>query len=258
MASYIFKKSKIEKLTCLTLLVMWPSHFFSNGTLLNVLWQGLCYASLTYKKHHHDEQNVPSFSFTPNCSGPQDTSHGFTLDTLNFLFSRLWVSFSGCWHLCLHPCLHSFLYPITCLKYLIFLLHLLRAWWLLRAHISNGGAFLGEIHLLSALAGNNTHLLHGTKGVFIRTLRFPIHLPSALFFSNSLFNKVTFSSPILVSYFEHSHVKPPFSISVSPSPFSFLGPSLFPSLKVTHFREFTWTKSKLTIPFVLLDNHIIR
>ena len=50
----------------------------------------------------------------------------------------------------LHPCLHSFLYPIICLKCLIFFLHL-RACWLLMADLfPSDGTFLGEIHFLSA------------------------------------------------------------------------------------------------------------
>ena len=90
----------------------------------------------------------------------------------------------------LHPCLHSFLYPIICLKCLILLR--LRACWLLTAdRFPSDGTFLGEIHFLSALAGKIIRLVHRTKGVFIRTLRFPIYLPSALFPSNSLFNQVT-------------------------------------------------------------------
>lgn len=45
----------------------------------------------------------------------------------------------------LHPCLHFFLDLIICLNCLIFLLHLLRAWWLLMADLfSSDGTFLGK------------------------------------------------------------------------------------------------------------------
>lgn len=101
----------------------------------------------------------------------------------------------------LHPCLHSFLYPIICLKCLIFLLHL-RACWLLMADLfPSDGTFLGEIHFLSALAGKIMHFVRRTKGVFIRTLRFPIYLPSALLFLK-LFVHPGYTSKCPTSYFD--------------------------------------------------------
>ena len=181
----------------------------ADGALLNVFWHELRHACLTYKKHPPNEQNVPLSPETPHCSGPQDTNCGFKVDTLNFLLSCLWISFADILPF-LHPCLHSFLYPIICLKHLIFLLHLRVCWLLMADLFPSDGTFLGEINFLSALAGKIMRFVHRTKGVFIRTLRFPIYLPSALFSSNSLFTQVIpFSAPhpILIPYFGLSNIK---------------------------------------------------
>lgn len=132
-------------------------------TLLNIFWHGLGYACLTHeKKHYHGEQTVLSFSLKPKLL----RATGYTpwvyirhspfppLVFVDLLLRMLTFH--------LTPCPYSFLCPVTCLQCLIFFLHLLRM--LLMAAISRDGAFLGEIHLLSALAGK---LVMRTKGIFI-------------------------------------------------------------------------------------------
>lgn len=108
---------------------------------------------------------------------------------------------------------------------------------------------------LSALAGKSIHLLHRTKGVFIRALRFPIYLPSALFSSNSLFIQVTFlsaSHPILISYFGPFDIKDPFIVSLLAYLFLF-----FLEKRATRFRQ-KMNKIKRTAPFVIVDSHFIK
>lgn len=145
------------------------------------------YARLRHEKYHHGEQRVLSFALNFKLLRATNTNHGFKL-TLSISSFHVCRSYSQDADILpfLDACLHSFLNPIICLKCLIFLLHLLRTWWLLMAGISSDGAFLGEIHFLSVLAGKIMHLLHRTKRVFMRTLKFPIYLPLALFLKFSV------------------------------------------------------------------------
>lgn len=63
---------------------------------------------------------------------------------LTFYLSYIPVSLS------VFPC------PFTCLQYLIFLLHLLRVWWLLMTDFfSSDGTFLGEIHFFQPWQGRS-------------------------------------------------------------------------------------------------------